>query len=138
MEEITEMATKRKTWWKGARRTKGKRSGFEATLTSDMEFRGLPFEYEPKDGHLTYMLDYIPDFRLPNGILVEAKGYFDAEDRTKMKRVKQANPEADIRMVFMRDQPINKRSKTLYSDWCKKHGFPYHIGRSIPEEWWHE
>ena len=128
----------RKQWWRSAVRTNGKRSSFEATLVSDLEFRGLDFEYEPKDNHLTYMLEYIPDFRLPNGILVEAKGYFDPTDRTKMLRVKQANPEADIRFVFMANNKINPRSATRYSDWCDKHGFKWHVGRSIPEEWWHE
>jgi hypothetical protein len=132
------MAYKRKPWYLSARPKNGKRSTFEATLVADMEARGLAFEYEPKDGHLGYMLEYFPDFRLPNGILVEAKGFFDSEDRTKMLRVKMANPEKDIRFVFMANNKINPKSKTRYSDWCVKHGFQYHIGKSIPEEWWYE
>lgn len=103
-----------------------------------MGARGLAYEYEPKDAHLQYMLEYIPDFRLPNGIIVEAKGFFDATDRTKMLRVKQANPTADIRFIFMADNKINPKSKTRYTDWCKKHGFLCHVGKSIPESWWHE
>ena len=125
------MATRRKPWWTSARRKNGKRSTFEATLTADMEARGLAFEYEPKDGHLGYMLEYFPDFRLPNGILVEAKGFFDSEDRTKMLRVKMANPEKDIRFIFMANNKINPKSKTRYSDWCTKHGFLFFIGKSI-------
>ena len=125
-------------WYKSAVPKGGKRSTFEDTLARDMQARGLDFEYEPPDSQLGYMLTYKPDFRLPNGILVEAKGLFDSEDRTKMLHVKRANPTADIRMVFMRNNKINPKSKTRYSDWCQKHGFPYHIGDSIPEAWWKE
>lgn len=128
----------RRPWYLSAVRKNGKRSTFEATLVSNMEASCLPFEYEPKDAHLGYMLEYIPDFRLPNGILVEAKGFFDSTDRTKMLRVKQANPGADIRFIFMADNKINPKSKLRYSDWCKKHGFPCHIGKSIPAEWWNQ
>lgn len=128
----------RKQWWNSAVRKGGKRSTFEDTLTRDMQARGLAFEYEPKDGHLGYMLEYFPDFRLPNGILVEAKGFFDSTDRTKMLRVKLANPEADIRFIFMANNKINPRSSTRYTDWCHKYGFKCHVGKSIPEEWWNE
>lgn len=129
---------RRKPWWNSAVPKGGKRSTFEDSLTRDMEARGLSFEYEPKDGHLGYMLEYFPDFRLPNGILVEAKGFFDSTDRTKMLRVHKANPEADIRFVFMANNKLNPKSKSRYSDWCIKNGFKYFVGRSIPEEWWHE
>jgi hypothetical protein len=125
-------------WWASARRKGGMRSTYEHTLKTDMENRGLPFEYEPSDGHLSYMLSYKPDFRLPNGILVEAKGYFDSTDRTKMLRVKKANPEADIRFIFKSNNKINPRSKNRYTDWCQKHGFKCHVGKSIPKEWWDE
>lgn len=128
----------RKPWWTTARRTGGMRSTFERSLWDNARSDFLELEYEPKDAHLEYSLVYIPDFRLPNGILVEAKGLFDSTDRTKMLRVKQSNPEADIRFVFMANNKINPKSKTRYSDWCEKHGFKYHIGREIPEEWWHE
>ena len=131
------MGKPRKPWWNSAVRKNGKRSTFEASLVSDMEARGLAFEYEPKDAHLGYMLEYIPDFILPNGIIVEAKGWFDSTDRTKMLRVKRANPEKDIRFIFMANNKINPKSKTRYTDWCLKHGFVCHVGRSIPEEWWY-
>ena len=118
--------------------TKGMRSRLEAALASHMEAKGLPFEYEPKDAHLDYVKSYVPDFRLPNGILIEAKGFFSSEDRTKMLQVKRANPMADIRMVFKRDNKLNKKSPTRYSQWCERHGFKYHIGTTPPESWWTE
>ena len=80
------MAAPRKAWWASARPRNGKRSSFEATLVTDMERRGLSFEYEPKDKHLCYMLDYIPDFVLPNGIVVEAKGFGRQRGHTEVYR----------------------------------------------------
>ncbi len=127
--------TKPRKWWASARRSGGKRSTFEDTLATNMKLSGLPFEYEPADCHLGYMLAYIPDFRLPNGIIVEAKGFFDATDRTKMIRVRQANPSADIRFVFMKDNKLYSGSESRYSDWCKRYGFKYHIGTQVPPEW---
>ena len=124
-------------WWASAVPKDGKRSTLEADIAAAAEAAGLPLEHEPQDSQLGYMLTYQPDFRLPNGILVEAKGYFDSEDRTKMKRVKQANPERDIRFVFPRDNRI-PRTKLRYSDWCLKNGFPYVIAREIPKDWWNE
>ncbi len=134
----TKTSKGRPQWWASARPKDGKRSTFEANLCNDMDARGLTYSYEPKDAHLGYMLEYIPDFVLPNGIVVEAKGWFDSTDRTKMLRVKQANPTRDIRFIFMADNKLNKGSKMRYSDWCTKHGFLYAIGKSIPEGWWHE
>lgn len=98
-------------------------------------------EYETEK--LPYVLpspirNYHPDFiiRRPNGktLYLEIKGFYRPEDRVKMLAVKRANPEADIRMVFPRDNKLNAKSKTTYSDWCKKYGFKYCIGE-IPEEW---
>ena len=55
------------------------------------------------------MHNYTPDFLLPNGIYLECKGYWEAEDRRKIKAVKQQHPEIDLRMVFQ--APFNKISK---------------------------
>jgi len=124
-------------WYNSAVPKDGCRSTLEADLCQQMDSLGLPYVYEPQDSQLSYLLTYQPDFKLPNGILVEAKGYFDSVDQTKMKRVKQANPTVDIRFVFPRDNRI-PRTKMRYSDWCLKNGFKYAIGRQIPKEWWDE
>lgn len=80
---------------------------------------------------------YLPDFILPNGIIVEAKGYFDASDRTKHLQIKQQHPGLDIRFVFSNPKGrLSKRSRTTYGDWCRKHGFLYAKG-VIPDEWFH-
>ena len=118
--------------------TKGKRSKFESAVYDGALRRGHLVSYEPADGHLPYVLYYIPDFVLPNGIIVEAKGFFPSEDRTKMLRVKKANPEVDIRFVFQRDNKLDKRSKTTYTQWAKRHGFLAVVGEDIPEAWFTE
>jgi hypothetical protein len=82
---------------------------------------------------------YTPDFVLKNGIIIESKGYWDASSRSKMALAIEQNPHLDIRILFQRDNAINKGSKTHYSDWCKKRGIKYAISPQgiIPEEWLH-
>ena len=82
--------------------------------------------------------NYLCDFKLPNGILVEAKGYFDTRAQVKMKAVKKENPHLDIRFVFMNaNTKLRKGSKMTYADWCDKYGFPW-AEKTIPLEWWKE
>lgn len=78
---------------------------------------------------------YTPDFPLPNDIIVEAKGIFDAADRKKHLLIRAQHPDLDIRFVFSRSASrISKRSKTTYADWCNAHGFLY-ADKTIPAEW---
>ena len=85
----------------------------------------IPFEYERERLPYHKVHHYLPDFFLPNDIIIEYKGYFKASDRTKHLAIKREHPDLDIRFVFERDNYINKKSKTKYSDWCNKHGFKY-------------
>lgn len=100
--------------------------------------RGVNFTYEAEK--IVYTIPetphtYLPDFKLDNGIFVEAKGNFDREARKKMALVCEQNPDLDIRLLFMRDNRIGKHKK--YSDWCKQRGIKYHVSLNgtIPEEW---
>ena len=78
------------------------------------------------------------DFTLPNGILVETKGRWVAEDRKKHLLIKKQHPELDIRIVFMSGKTkIRKGSKTTYGDWCDKHGIPW-AEKIIPTSWFSE
>ena len=126
----------RSQWWNNAVPKGAQRSTFEYNVVKSAERRGLPLEYEPKDAKLEYKLEYLPDIRLPNGVIVECKGYFDSSDRTKMLRVKKNNPDVDIRMLFQRDNKIIPKSSTTYTGWCQKHGFPCAVGIDIPDGWW--
>ena len=68
---------------------------------------------------MSLSLNTHPDFFLPNGVIIEAKGFFKPSDRRKMLAVKEAHPELDIRFVFMRDNTLSKSSKTTYSMWAE-------------------
>ncbi len=118
------------------------RSGLEKKVAAYLKQLEVQFEYEPKDSKLKYVVPeknrtYLPDFRLPNGIIVEAKGKFDAPTREKMLLVIEQNPDQDIRILFMRDNKITKTSKTRYTDWCRKHGIKCAVSEHghIPREW---
>lgn len=118
------------------------RSGFEERVYHDAT-EGFRKElvFEPRDAHLYYTQSsrYIPDFRLPNGILIECKGRFTARDRGKMLRVKRDNPFADIRFVFQRanNRLTSAKSSITYGEWADKHGFKWSSG-FIPLEWFEE
>lgn len=102
----------------------------------------LSFSIEPK--YEQYYLEYVvpeskhkytPDFVLPNGIIIETKGVWDAEDRKKHLLIKEQYPNLDIRFVFSRSAtPIYKGSKTTYASFCGKNGIPY-ADKKIPEAW---
>lgn len=118
--------------------TEGYRSRFEKRVGDDLEKRDVPFGYE--DQKVPYTIPakvetYVPDFTLPNGILIEAKGRFTPADRRKLKRVKASNPHLDIRLVFQAPgNRLNKNSKTTYARWAEKQGFPW-AKKTIPREW---
>ncbi len=116
------------------------KSGFEKKGAKFFKDKGIEAKYESVK--IAYTVpskkkNYIPDFVLPNGLIVEFKGKFDRVAREKMALVVAQNPELDIRMLFMRDNYIAKTSKTRYSDWCKKNGIKYAVSENgeVPEEW---
>ena len=119
----------------------GYRSGLEEQLAEQLKQAGVEAEYEsttiryeqPASQHR-----YTPDFVLPNGIIVESKGRFAAQDRKKHLLVQQQHPHLDIRFVFNRSASrIAKGSKTTYADWCRKHGFKF-ADKCIPLAWINE
>lgn len=117
------------------------RSKFEAKVAKHLKDKKVKFDYESEV--LSYTIPeskhrYTPDFTLPNGVVVEAKGRFTPADRKKMSLVKEQNPDRDIRLIFMVDNTLTKVSKTKYSDWATKRGFICHVSRvgEIPKEWY--
>lgn len=103
-----------------------------------MKQAGIKATYEKHK--LTYLIPatehkYTPDFVLPNGIIIEAKGLFETEDRQKHLLIKKQYPHLEIRFVFSNpNTKIYKGSKTSYADWCKKYGYKY-ATRYIPDDW---
>lgn len=115
----------------------GYRSGLEDRISDQLKSLSVPFEYEKLKikYEVNEVRTYTPDFKLPNGIIVESKGRFVAADRKKHLLVRVQNPFLDIRFVFSNSKAkISKGSKTTYADWCDKHGFLY-ADKLIPEEW---
>lgn len=114
------------------------RSKLEKSVADALTKAGIVYDYEKEK--LLYTIpetphEYTPDFTVPGqGWYLEVKGYLDADTRKKMLYVQRANPFADIRFVFQRDNPIRKGSKTKYSDWATKHGFMCAIG-GVPPSW---
>lgn len=116
----------------------GYRSMYEVDIMKYVEDNGLTVEYEPFK--IPYLMkgNYVPDMVLPNGIIVEAKGYFDSRARAKMVAVKKHNPGLDIRFVFMNSRTkLRKGSQATYADWCNKYGYPFADGM-IPLKWFKE
>lgn len=111
------------------------RSKFEEKIAKELTQGGVDFTYESKTVYYSLVHSYTVDFVLPNGVMIETKGYFTAEDRAKHLAVRKQIPNLDIRFVFMRAKTkIHKNSKTTYADWCNRHGFRWAEG-SIPQEW---
>ncbi len=117
------------------------RSGLEKKIYEAAILANRELDYEPTNPIIRYVVParYIPDFLLPNGILIEAKGWLRPRDRAKMARVKLENPNLDIRFVLQRaNSKVGKSQNSLmYYQWCEKHGFPWSEGL-IPDEWWDE
>tara|TARA_R100000935_G_scaffold51041_1_gene77302 strand:- start:99 stop:554 length:456 start_codon:yes stop_codon:yes gene_type:complete len=113
------------------------RSGLEETLAEYLTHHQKEVRYEllkVQWEDLRYRT-YTPDFLLDNGIIVEAKGLFDNEDKRKHLAIQKQHPELDIRFVFSNAQAkLYKGSKTRYSGWCEKNGFKW-AHRVIPIEW---
>lgn len=130
---------------RSSRTKRGFRSGYEERVYDNAVGRKRELDFEPTDAVIHYTKParnarYHPDFRLPNGVLVETKGRFTAEDRAKMLNVMRDNPTSDIRFLFMRANQRITRSKNsmTYEQWAEKHGFRWSIGEEIPEEWWNK
>ena len=112
------------------------RSGLEQKVAELLTSLKVKYEYESKKLGYIIEREYIPDFILPNGVLLEVKGYLKGDDRRKMVAVKKAHPEADIRFVFQApNNKIYKGSKTTYAKWCEKHDFPWCSYTKIPVDW---
>lgn len=114
------------------------RSKFEEDMYNTAKRSRKKLVHEPF--FIPYVIkgSYLPDFVLPNGIIVEAKGYLDAAACRKMKAVKASNPHLDIRFVFQNaNGKRNRRAKLKNWEWAEKHGFKWAEG-NIPLDWWKE
>jgi hypothetical protein len=133
----------KKRSYKSTAISNGFRSGLEEVVSNQLTSKKIKFEYESKDNVVSYVIPatnhkYLPDFKLPNGIIVETKGRFVLSDRKKHLLIKQQHPNLDIRFVFTSSKnKITKASKTTYADWCVKNGFKF-ADKTIPDSWINE
>ena len=112
------------------------RSQLEVKVATLLNELGVSYEYESTQIPYVIQHNYTPDFVLPNHVLLETKGYWDAADRRKVLAVKKDNPYLDLRMVFQSPfNKISKKSKTTYAKWCDKHDIPWTAYHNIPLEW---
>lgn len=128
------------------------RSNLERRVINNLRNRKIDYQYEPYA--LKYTMEvkpaycancgnnvvlkqrsYTPDVVLGNGIVIEIKGKFTGEMRTKMLAVRASNPELDIRMLFQSDNWLTRKKSMRYTDWCERHGFIYHVGETVPSSW---
>ncbi len=136
---MAKKVTKKSSKW--VARKYGFKSGLEENISKQIEDKGIIVQYESEK--IPYIVPatnhtYNPDFKLPNGIIVETKGRFVAADRKKHQLVKEQHPNLDIRFVFSNSKnKISKNSKTTYGMWCEKNGYKY-ADKEIPEEWFLE
>jgi hypothetical protein len=112
------------------------RSKLERDVADLLNKFNVDFEYESLKVPYVISHNYNPDFQLANGINLEIKGFFDADDRRKMKAVKEQNPELDVRLVFQNPLlKISKRSKTSYAQWAEQNGIKWCSYKKIPLDW---
>ena len=112
------------------------RSGLEKQVADLLSELGVSYEYESKKISYVIQHRYTPDFVLPNHVILECKGYWDAADRRKIKTIVKDNPDIDLRMVFQSPyNTISKKSKTTYAQWCENLGIPWTSFHDIPFDW---
>ncbi len=115
----------------------GYRSGLEVRTSEYLVEHNIKFRYEQVKIEWEDLMyrTYTPDFVLGNGIIIETKGLFSADDRRKHLAVKAQHPKLDIRFVFSNARgKLYKGAKSRYCDWCDKNDFLY-SHRLIPKEW---
>lgn len=127
------------------------RSNFELKLSQQLTDYGAKWKYEltryiyyvptttpvvcPNCGPTKALAkhEYLPDFFLSNGVVLEGKGRLTAPDRRKLEAVRKYHPSLDLRIIFYYDRKY-KANGERYSDWADKAGIPWAVGK-IPEEW---
>jgi len=111
------------------------RSGFEERIANQLKRCGVCYSYESLVIEYKRLSTYTPDFILPNGIIIETKGRWVSEDRSKHLLIREQHPELDVRLVFMNAyNKLRKGSKTTYAQCCEKKGILY-AHKQIPKSW---
>lgn len=68
-------------------------------------------------------IDDLPEAAGPRGRYIEVKGFWPADKRSLLRRAVRCNEDLDPLFVFQNDRPIQRGSKTRYSDYVERY-FP--------------
>lgn len=130
---------KRKNGYSQKYNSKSKfRSGLEESVAGFLKKHQIEYDYEREK--INYVQPekkrtYLPDFFLPNGVIIEVKGRWKPEDRIRFLWIRESNPGIDIRFVFSNaNQKLRKGAKSTYGQWCSKNGFNF-ASKQIPLSW---
>ena len=125
---MTVTSAKKKT------KTSKYRSLLEERVAFDLNKRGIEFQYEHE--RIPYVVErrYLPDFQLPNGIYIEAKGWFRDEDCRKMRLLKAQYPDKEFRFLFQNLNTKVQSKRFTNQQWAEKYNFAYCEGR-VPDAW---
>jgi len=123
----------------------GYRSGLEEATAAFFDAMQKPYTYEETTlefAQPALRRRYTPDFVLikhdGDPMIIETKGRWIAEDRKKMKLIKQQYPALDIRIVFSNAHArISKTSQTTYAQYAEQLGYPW-AHRKVPPGWMYE
>lgn len=108
---------------------KKKRSKLEEHFERILVDYEISYEYEttiipyivPESNH-----KYKVDWTLPNGILIETKGYLsDHTERTKYILIKKQRPDLDLRFVFSNPNKLCGGMKKKHFQWAEENGFKW-------------
>ena len=113
------------------------RSDLEGLVADQLEKQRVEFTFEPSRIKYEVTKKYTPDFLLPNGILIEVKGWFKSEDQRKHKLIKEQHPEIDIRFVFGKLKNKVQGGRFTCQEWCEKYDFQF-AESIVPNSWIHE
>lgn len=116
------------------------RSKFEAETARSLARSGVKWEYEGKTIPYEVTRVYVTDFTIIRDgepdLYIETKGYLDAEDRRKLREIKDQHPKTEIRLLFQNPNArISRESKTTYAQWAERNGFKWAKGPAVPEAW---
>ena len=113
------------------------RSDLEGQVADQLDKQCVKYRFEPH--WIRYQIEkkYKPDFLLPNGILIEVKGWFKFDDQRKHKLIKSQYTELDIRFVFQKINNKVQGGMFTNKEWCEKYDFKF-AESIVPNSWIHE
>lgn len=128
------------------------RSQYERKIREWLDAYGVQYTYEGRQYDITVRVPgvkcqecgvpvyrdttYTPDFYFPaTGVVMEAKGKFDARARKVALAMQEQHPDVDYRILLQRDNWLSGKKKQRYSDWLTKQQIPWAVGKYPPAAW---